>query len=1101
MQIEWFGGLNFFIQFPIRPEGMILLAGYLFSVAAILFILRRSILGMNKREWLIFFGLGALTLVLSDVFAVRFAAPDFQPVPNLPQETTVPAAPLLAAVPVLLAALRLGMGPAVLLSGFSALIQAGLQSGQITQRFEVIAYGLVVSYLLGQNYRGKPASFLRRPLAASLLGSLAAWAIMLPSFFVYTPGRPLEALNYAWPLYLAAFLPTLAQGFLSGLVVEIIVARWPHVRRQTLTAQDPAWNRTLGRRLLVPFIAFTLGVMVVLITVASATALRQATAQAATQMARDAQTAAREVTTFLQIGQNLLTNFAGDPRLLSPILNTRIDYLAGVLPMGPYFGQLIQFDQTGRVVASYPADAAPALTLEEQMLISRTLQTGAPQRSPIFPLNNQAYLSFIVPVGASTEAGEGQGALLGRANLQMNRDAQRLRDSLQETLGAGVGYVVDENQRIIIHPQAEKVMQEWLLDPDQPASDRINNGVVYHDRFPDGTPRLLFVESAAGSNWTVAIELPRLSVLELAVQISAPLVLLLFLILIFASLGILVLTRAITRPIQELSVAAENITRGRLDQPILLDRDDEVGRLGQAFEQMRVSLKGRMDDLHLLLEVSQTVSASLDLAQGVPPLLDGALKASPARVARLILLDENTEPCDLFSRGEGPQTLTQLDRAVVKLAAPANQPILIDNVMRARARAMLDPNVIGPGLKAVAAFPVRRQAHPVAIMWLGFAEPHVFAESEVNVLATIAGQAAVLIENTQLYKKSEDGRRQLEAVLSSTNDAVLVTDQDDRVMLCNPAAENAFGLARGAAVGLPIAEVWGEPALGRLFTISNGKDTRTEEILLGDGRTLYGSASTIIDSEGRVQGRVAVMRDITHLKELDSMKSEFVATVSHDLRAPLTYMRGYTTMLPMVGPLTPKQQDYTEKVMAGIEQMTELIDDLLDLGRIEAGVGMVSEPCSLANVVRSVTESTRPQAMSRGLNVQLGRLSERLIFGDQGLLRHAIANLMENAIKYTPPGGSVTVGVQEQNMALVVSVKDTGIGIAPADQVRLFERFYRVKRRETVDIKGSGLGLAIVKSIVEWHQGRVWVESQIGEGSTFYILIPFSTVGQSQIIH
>jgi signal transduction histidine kinase len=268
-------------------------------------------------------------------------------------------------------------------------------------------------------------------------------------------------------------------------------------------------------------------------------------------------------------------------------------------------------------------------------------------------------------------------------------------------------------------------------------------------------------------------------------------------------------------------------------------------------------------------------------------------------------------------------------------------------------------------------------------------------------------------------------------------------------------------------------------------------DTRTEEIMLNDGRTLYGSASAIIDGDGEVLGRVAVMRDITHLKELDAMKSEFVATVSHDLRAPLTYMRGYATMLPMVGPLSPKQQDYTEKVMAGIEQMTELIDDLLDLGRIEAGVGLVREMYSLADVARGVVETMKPQALSRGLLLRTGQLCERALAGDQGLLRHALTNLMDNAIKYTPNGGTVTVSVAEQDAAIVIAVKDTGIGIAAADQVRLFERFYRVKRRETVDIKGSGLGLAIVKSIAQWHRGRVWVESQVGEGATFYILIPF----------
>jgi len=1093
MQIDWVGGLNFYIQFPVRPEGMILLGIYLLTTLGILFLLRHSIFAMRKREWLMFFGLGALTLILSNVASVRFAAPDFQPVPGLPQDTTVPAAPLFAAVPLLLAALWLGMGPAILLSGFSALIQAGLQSGQITQRYEVIAYGLVSSFLIDQYYRGRFAATLRRPLAASLCGALVAWAMLLPSFFVYTPGEPLEALNYAWPLYLAAFLPVLAQGFLSGLVAEIINARWPPLRRRKEITQDPAWSRTLNRRLLVPFIAFTLIVMVLLLAVVSAVALRQATTQAIAQMARDAHTASGDVDDFLQRGQSLLTTVATEPVLVTGNAQTRATQLAAAMRQEPFFGQLLLFDANGQLVSYAPLDQRLTPTLEEQTLVQRTLQTSATQRSEVFTMDQQAYLSFGVPVG------EGQGVLLGRVNLQLNRDAQRLRDNLQETLGAGVGYVVDNNQRIVIHPQAGQVLQNWPLNPDLQSGEPIDGGTVYNDRFPNGTPRLLYVLPGEGSSWTTAVELPRISVLELALQISMPLLMVLFLIMIFASLGILMLTRVITRPIHELSEAAENITHGRLDQPIAIERDDEVGRLAQSFEQMRRSLKARVDDLSLLLHVSQTVSASLDIKQGVPPLLDGVRQATPALLARLITLNENGELRDLFSCGEGPTDLTPLDRAVVKLTAPGEQPILIDNVTKARSRAMLDPNVIGPGLKAVASFPVRRQTRPIAVLWLGYAEPHLFTEAEVNMLATIAGQAAVLIENARLYEASEGGRRQLAAVLASTNDAVIVTDSNNRVLLCNPAAEQAFELASGTAIDQIINETWAEPTVARLFP-AGGTETRTEEILLSDGRTLYGSASAIIDGDGAVLGRVAVMRDITYLKELDAMKSEFVATVSHDLRAPLTYMRGYATMLPMVGPLSPKQQDYTEKVMAGIEQMTELIDDLLDLGRIEAGVGLVREMCSLADIARGVVETMKPQALSRGLLLRTGKLSERMIAGDQGLLRHAITNLVDNAIKYTPADGTITISVEEQDTAMVISVKDTGIGIAPADQARLFERFYRVKRRETVDIKGSGLGLAIVKSIAQWHRGRVWVESQLGEGATFYILIPFGAMAEATMI-
>jgi PAS domain S-box-containing protein len=1086
--IEWFGGLNFYIQFPVRPEGMILLGIYLLATLSILFLLRRSIFAMRRREWLIFLGLGVLTLILSNVVLWRFAAPDFQPVPEMPQNTSVPAAPLFAAVPVLLAALWLGMGPAVLLSGFSGLLQAGLQSGSITQRYEVVAYGLVASFLIDQYYRGRLAAVLHRPLAASLCGALVAWAMMLPSFFVYTQGSPLEALNYAWPLYLGACLPMLTQGFLSGLVVEISNVIWPKLRRRKEMTQDPLWNRTLSRRLLVPFIAFTLIVMVLLLTVVSAVALRQATSQAITQMSRDAQAASSDLDDFLRGGQNKLTTIAAEPVLLSGTAQQRSDQMSAAMRQEAFFQQLLLFNSNGQLASYAPLDQRPTPTPEEQTLVQRTLQTGAPLRSEVFALDQQAYVSFVVPVGAPN--GAGQDALLGRVNLQMNQITQRLRDNLQNTLGSGVGYVVDNNQKIVIHPQAGQVLQNWPLDPQAQAGEAVNGGTVYNDRFPNGTPRLLYVLPGQGSSWTTAIELPRVSVLELALSISAPLLVLLFLILILASLGILILTRAITKPIQELSTAAENITHGNLNQPIGIQRDDEVGRLAQSFEQMRQSLKARVGDLSLLLRVSQNVSESLDLEQGVPPLLDGVRQATPALVARLITLNENGEPRDLFSRGEGPTELTPLDRAVVKLSAPGEQPILIDNVTKARARAMIDPSVIGPGIKALAAFPARRQTQAIGVMWLGYAEPHPFAESEVNVLAAIAGQAAVLIENARLYEASEGGRRQLAAVLASTNDAVIVTDPANRVLLCNPAAEQAFELARGSAIGQTMDDTWAEPSVARLFS-GDGTETRTEEILLVDGRTLYGSASAIIDGDGEVLGRVAVMRDITHLKELDAMKSEFVATVSHDLRAPLTYMRGYATMLPMVGPLSPKQQDYTEKVMAGIEQMTELIDDLLDLGRIEAGVGLVRESCSLANVARGVVETLKPQALSRGLLLRTGKLSERVIAGDEGLLRHAIANLVENAIKYTPTDGTITVSLEEQNSAMVISVKDTGIGIALADQARLFERFYRVKRRETVDIKGSGLGLAIVKSIAQWHRGRVWVESQIGEGATFYILIPF----------
>jgi len=224
------------------------------------------------------------------------------------------------------------------------------------------------------------------------------------------------------------------------------------------------------------------------------------------------------------------------------------------------------------------------------------------------------------------------------------------------------------------------------------------------------------------------------------------------------------------------------------------------------------------------------------------------------------------------------------------------------------------------------------------------------------------------------------------------------------------------------------------------------------------------------------------------------MKSEFVATVSHDLRAPLTFMRGYATMLPMVGELNEKQREYLDKILVGIEKMGALIEDLLNLGRIEAGVGLEEKPCHLGAIVVEAVDGMRARAAARGLVLRLEPAEPApIILGDATLLRQAVANLVDNAIKYTPSGGSVTVGLKAVGREVLITVADTGLGIAPEDQVRLFEKFYRIRRRDADEIQGSGLGLAIVKSIVERHGGRVWVESALNQGSTFTIALPIRT--------
>jgi len=233
------------------------------------------------------------------------------------------------------------------------------------------------------------------------------------------------------------------------------------------------------------------------------------------------------------------------------------------------------------------------------------------------------------------------------------------------------------------------------------------------------------------------------------------------------------------------------------------------------------------------------------------------------------------------------------------------------------------------------------------------------------------------------------------------------------------------------------------------------------------------------------------MQDITHLKDLERLKNEFVSTVSHDLRSPLTSIRGFVDLIEMAGALNEKQQEFASKIRKGVTDITELITDLLDLGRIETGADFKCEPLDLGEVIKESVDTLRGHVASKKHQLEVympANLSP--VFGNRLRLGQVVKNLLSNAVKYTPPNGQIRLWSEEQDSQILVHVNDTGIGMSAQDQRQLFQKFYRIKTPETDDIPGTGLGLVITKSIVEKHGGRIWVDSERGKGSTFTFLLP-----------
>jgi len=234
------------------------------------------------------------------------------------------------------------------------------------------------------------------------------------------------------------------------------------------------------------------------------------------------------------------------------------------------------------------------------------------------------------------------------------------------------------------------------------------------------------------------------------------------------------------------------------------------------------------------------------------------------------------------------------------------------------------------------------------------------------------------------------------------------------------------------------------------------------------------------------------MQDITHLKELDRIKSDFVSTVSHDLRSPLTAILGYVELIGRAGPVTDQQREFIHRVQMSVNNITSLINDLLDLGRIEAGFDTRKEIVPLAAIIQYAVEGLRTRINEKGQILTLS-IEEKLpsVLGNPVRLRQLINNVLGNSVKYTSRGGQIGICLRAEAGQVIIQVSDNGPGIPPADQPYIFDKFYRASNVPN-DVPGTGLGLAIVKSIVENHQGRIWVDSTLGQGSIFTVVFPIA---------
>lgn len=381
-----------------------------------------------------------------------------------------------------------------------------------------------------------------------------------------------------------------------------------------------------------------------------------------------------------------------------------------------------------------------------------------------------------------------------------------------------------------------------------------------------------------------------------------------------------------------------------------------------------------------------------------------------------------------------------------------------------------------------------------------------------------------LTELKEQSRETQRTRSEIQAVLDAASDAMALISPDQRFLMVDQQFKEMFGLGAEEVSGRRFSELrqelertFADPAgLSKLVAGSAADAERQFTATFAQRwpkpRKLELFSTPVHDADAEHLGRLYVLRDVTHEHEVDRMKSEFVSLVSHELRTPLTSIKGYVDLLldGDAGELTEEQQEFLGIIKNNADRLIALINDLLDVSRIESGkIELQRGPLDLAQLIQGVADSLHPSIEAKGQHLTLDLEGRRelsqvgqdctflpTVMADADRVTQILINLLSNAYKYTPAGGSISVRAYSEGDYVRVDVQDTGIGLSTEEQSQIFTRFFRANNRTVQEVGGTGLGLSIARSLVEMHSGKITVSSSPGQGSTFSFTLPIARAQQ-----
>jgi signal transduction histidine kinase/CheY-like chemotaxis protein len=516
----------------------------------------------------------------------------------------------------------------------------------------------------------------------------------------------------------------------------------------------------------------------------------------------------------------------------------------------------------------------------------------------------------------------------------------------------------------------------------------------------------------------------------------------------------------------------------------------ENARVYQATDQ---ALTARLEELNTLIEITQTITSSLDLEEVLNMTIKQVHNSWDIEASSVWLLDETEQTLRILTNVGTPkeilsQVVVPVGKGFVGHVAQTGKWIYTND---AHAHPVFYSDVdelTGFVTRSLLCVPLVFGGKVIGAMQLLNKIDDSFDDQDVERAITIASAIAIAVTNALLFEDATRRKHHLEATLEYTDHPILILDKTNRIISLNRNARKRLGLAQ-EVVGQMLNDVLKIPELVAFVEQPNVENVLPPlEITLSDD-TVW------IPRLGEVPqlGRILVLQDISRLKAITQAKDNFITTVSHDMRAPLNTIAGFVDALVDVGPLNEQQQLFIHRTKAAMEHMMTLVNELLELARVNSELEFDYVVCDLDQIAAEVVDEFQGQALVKHVTLNLGLSGDVYqVQGDPAQLRRVLSNLIDNALKYSPENSVVDVMITAVSNHINLIVKDQGTGIPEAEIHLIFDKFYRGRGQD--DVVGTGLGLALVKSIVQTHGGQVWAENQNNSGAAFYVQLPAATL-------